>query len=304
MLVAPAAVVVGGFRSIPLAFAAGLALGVAQNLVAGYATFTQSILGFNTSVPFVVLLVAVVLLGRSRERRAGSLAQDAVPADALDDGPPARRRPARWLVPARACLGDDVLCQWNWLRGGDLGWPIKRPSLGPLHFSDNRTLAVTLLLVVLLVAWIIRNLTRSASGRQMAAVRASEPAAASSGISPTMVKLRLFTISAALAGAGGVLLATYNQQATNVNYVTEVGLVWLATAVLWGVRRPLAPGLAALTGAVGPALLSNGFHWPSWVPTFLSWNGTHSVWIPNVLFALGALTMAQDPEGILSAIRN
>jgi ABC-type branched-subunit amino acid transport system ATPase component len=119
-----------------------------------------------------------------------------------------------------------------------------------------------------------------------------------------MVKLRLFTISAALAGAGGVLLVTYNQQATNVTYVTEVGLVWLATAVLWGVRRPLGAVLAGLTSAVIPALLSNGFHWPSWVPSFLSWNGTHSVWLPNVLFGLGAITMAQDPEGILSAIRN
>src|SRR5260370_6386957 len=205
---------------------------------------------------------------------------------------------------ALAFLGDDVLFQWNWLRGGDLGWPIKRPSLGPLHFSDNRTLASTWLPGVLLGAWITRHLRRPAPARQLAAVRASEPAAASSGISPTMVKLRLFPISAALAGAGGVLLATYNQQATNVNYVTEVGLVGLATAVLWGVRRPLGAVLAGLTGAVVPALLSNGFHWPSWVPTFLSWNGTHSVWIPNVLFGLGAITMAQDPEGILSAIRN
>jgi ABC-type branched-subunit amino acid transport system ATPase component/branched-subunit amino acid ABC-type transport system permease component len=407
IFVATAAVVVGGFRSIPLAYAAGLALGVAQNLVAGYATFAQSILGFNTSVPFVVLLVAVVLLGRNRERRAGSVAEDAVPADAVDDRP-AWQRHAGWLVPALVLLGylffvaggywisvfteglalalvflsfvvvtglggmvslaqaafvtaagltagvlidhyhlpwlvgfvggtavaaligavvaipalrlgglalslatlalaflcDDVLFQWNWLRGGDQGWQISRPVLGPLHFSDNKTLAVTLLLLVLAVAWLIRNLTRSASGRQMAAVRASEPAAASSGISPTMVKLRLFTISAALAGAGGVLLVTYNQQATNVNYVTEVGLVWLATAVLWGVRRPLGAVLAGLTSAVVPALLSNGFHWPSWVPTFLSWNGTHSVWLPNVLFGLGAITMAQDPEGILSSIRN
>jgi branched-subunit amino acid ABC-type transport system permease component len=39
VFVATAAAAIGGFRSIPLAFAAGLALGVAQNLVAGYATF-------------------------------------------------------------------------------------------------------------------------------------------------------------------------------------------------------------------------------------------------------------------------
>ena len=406
VFVATAAVVVGGFRSIPLAFGAGLALGVAQNLVAGYATFAQTIQGFNTSVPFLALLVAVVLLGRNRQRRAGSVAEDAVPADALDDRP-AWRRHAGWLVPALVLLaylftadgywvtvvvgglalslvflsfvvvtglggmvslaqaafvtaagltagllmdqyhapwlvaflggtavaaalgavvaipalrlgglalsmatlalgflGDDVLFQWNWLRGGDSGWPIRRPSLGPLNFSDNRTLAVTLLLVVLAVAWLIRNLQKSASGRQMAAVRASEPASASSGISPTAVKLRLFIISAALAGAGGVLLATVNQQATNVTYVTQVGLVWLAAAVLWGVRRPLGAVLAGLTSTIFPALLSSGFRGPSWFPSFLSWQGTQSVWLPSVLFGLGAITMAQDPEGILSIMRN
>jgi ABC-type branched-subunit amino acid transport system ATPase component/branched-subunit amino acid ABC-type transport system permease component len=407
VFVATAAVVVGGFRSIPLAFAGGLALGVAQNLVAGYATFAQNIQGFNTSVPFIALLVAVVLLGRSRQRQAGSVAEDPVPADAHDDRP-AWRRHAGWLIPsglllcylffvaggywtsvfteglalaliflsfvvvtgiggmvslaqaafvtaagltagllldhfhlpwlvaflggtavaallgavvaipalrlgglalslstlALAFLGDDVLFQWNWLRGGDSGWPIRRPVLGPLHFADNKMLAVTMLLAVLAVAWLIGNLRRSASGRQMAAVRASQPAAAASGISPTMVKLRLFIISATLAGAGGVLLVTYNQAATNVTYVTEIGLVWLAAAVLWGVRRPLGAVLAGLFSAVFPALLSNGLHWPSWVPGFLSWHGTQSVWLPSLLFGIGAITMAQDPEGILSLIRN
>lgn len=407
VFVATAAAAIGGFRSIPLAYAAGLALGVAQNLVAGYASFAQSIEGFNTSVPFVALLIAVLIFGRSRARQAGSVAEDAVPA-LLPDDRPAWRRHAGWAVPslllllylffaadgywvsvftgglaltvvflsfvvvtglggmvslaqaafvtasgltagllmdqyhvpwlvafiggtavaaalgavvavpalrlgglaltmatlALGFLGDDVLFQWNWLRGGDSGWSIARPSLGPLHFADNRTLAVSLLLVVLFVAWLIRNLTTSASGRQMAAVRASQPAAAASGISPTTVKLRLFVISAALAGAGGVLLVTVNRQAANTTYVTQVGLVWLAAAVLWGIRRPLGAVLAAVVSAVFPALLGNGFHWPSWVPSFLSWHGTQSVWLPSVLFGLGAITMAQDPEGILSIMRS
>jgi ABC-type branched-subunit amino acid transport system ATPase component/branched-subunit amino acid ABC-type transport system permease component len=406
VFVATAAVAVGGFRSIPLAFAAGLALGVVQNLVAGYASFAQSIQGFNTSVPFLALLVAVVILGRSRERRAGSVAEDFAPAADRDERPVWQRHAGvivatavllvylffvastywvtvftgglavtlvllsfvvvtgiggmvslaqaafvtvagltagllmdhyhlPWLaafvggtavaaligalvaVPALRLgglalsmatlalgfLGDDVLFQWNWLRGGDNGWIIRRPVLGPLNFADNRTLAVALLLVVLVVVWLISNLTKSASGRQMAAVRASEPAAAASGISPPAVKLRLFVISAALAGAGGVLLATVNQQAANTTYVTENGLIWLAAAVLWGVRRPLGAVLAGLTTVVIPPLLANGFHWPSWVPSSLSWTGTSSVWLPSILFGLGAITMAQDPEGILSLTR-
>jgi ABC-type branched-subunit amino acid transport system ATPase component len=114
-----------------------------------------------------------------------------------------------------------------------------------------------------------------------------------------VVKLRLFTISAAIAGAGGVLLVTADQHATNVTYVTQIGLVWLASAVLWGVRRPMGAVLAGLTATLFPALLSTGVHLPSWVPGTLAWSGTQSAWLPQALFGLGAIAMAQNPNGIV-----
>src|SRR6202011_3073121 len=136
----------------------------------------------------------------------------------------------------------------------------------------------------------------------MTAVRSSEPAASTSGISPALVKLTLFAISAALAGLGGILLVTYDQHATNASYTTELGLVWLATVVLWGVRRPAGAIIAGLTGAIFPSILSGGFHWPSFIPTFLAWNGTKSIWLPSMLFGLGAIQMAQNPDGILAVM--
>jgi ABC-type branched-subunit amino acid transport system ATPase component len=42
-------------------------------------------------------------------------------------------------------------------------------------------------------------------------------------------------------------------------------------------------------------VLSSGFHF-----SFISWSGTSSVWLPQVLFGLGAVTMAQNPDGILA----
>jgi ABC-type branched-subunit amino acid transport system ATPase component/branched-subunit amino acid ABC-type transport system permease component len=403
VFVATAAAVLGGFRSVPLAFGGGLVLGIAQNLVAGYATFAANINGFNTSVPFIALLAALVVLGqrRNRVRLAGSVAEDAAAAVA-EPGRSATRRVLGWLVPAGLLfcyiffvasaywltvvttglalsvvflsfvvvtgvggmvnlaqaafvtaagltagllinqyhqswlvafiagtavaaalgafvavpalrvsglalslatlalgfLGDAVLFQWNYLRGGDSGWIIPRPSFGSVHLSSDRTYALVLLAVVLVVSLLISNLSRSSSGRQMVALRASEPAAASSGISPTMVKLRLFTVSAAIAGAGGVLLVTADQHATNITYVTQVGLVWLATAVLWGLRRPVGAVTGGLVGAMFPALLSSGIHLPPWLGS-LSWDGTKSTWLPMALFGLGAIAMAQNPRGIL-----
>ena len=199
-------------------------------------------------------------------------------------------------------LGDRVLFQWDWFRNFQTGWPIKRPSVGFIHLSDDRSLAIVLLIIVLIVTLLIHNLQRSASGRAMTAVRSSEPAASTSGIAPARVKLTLFAISAALAGLGGILLVTYDQHATNASYTTDLGLVWLATVVLWGIRRPAGAIIAGLTGAIFPSILSGGFHWPSFVPTFLAWNGTKSVWLPSLLFGLGAIQMAQNPDGILAVM--
>jgi ABC-type branched-subunit amino acid transport system permease subunit len=127
--------------------------------------------------------------------------------------------------------------------------------------------------VLLFVAWIVRNLIRSNVGRQIIALRASEPAAASSGISPNLTKLRLFLVSAAIAGAGGAMLVTADGAANNITYVTQAGLIWLASVVLWGVRRPAAAVLAGLSATLFPALLSSGFTLPSWLGS-VSWSGS------------------------------
>ena len=76
LFAAAAAAVFGRLRSVPLAFIGGLLLGVAQNLVAGYLNvgFLQNVQGLDSSVPFLVLLVGLVVPGSGRVRQAGSLA--------------------------------------------------------------------------------------------------------------------------------------------------------------------------------------------------------------------------------------
>ncbi|MFB4281955.1 ATP-binding cassette domain-containing protein [Nonomuraea sp. MTCD27] len=86
------AAVFGRLRSIPWTFAAGLALGVVQNLVAGYTDFLEEVTGLRTAVPVILLFAGLVLLNRSRDRVAGSAAEDAPPPDHLAGLPPWRRR--------------------------------------------------------------------------------------------------------------------------------------------------------------------------------------------------------------------
>jgi ABC-type branched-subunit amino acid transport system ATPase component/branched-subunit amino acid ABC-type transport system permease component len=400
--VAAAAAVLGGLRSIPLAFVGGLLLGVAQNLVFGYATFAKDINGFNSAVPFVFLLVGLVVMARDRRRWGGSAAEEVPPPDYLADLP-LWRRALPWTVAvaflvvyvlvladdfwvgvmatgltlsliflsfvvitglggmvslaqatfvlaaglttgmlinryewgflpamilgvavtvalssivalpalrlgglplalatlALAFLGDQVLFQWNWLRNTQSGWTIPRPVIGPFDMNNNKTFAMFVLLLVGVVTLLIHNLKRSSWGRAIAATRSSEVAANTSGVSVLRVKLGVFALSAAIAGVGGVLYASYQQSITNLSVTVVTGLLWLATVVLFGIRRPAAAVLAGIVSAASPVILSSGFH-ASYLPSFLSWNGTTSAEIPAILFGLGAVQLARSPDGVIS----
>jgi branched-subunit amino acid ABC-type transport system permease component len=97
-----AVVVLGGLRSIPIAFVGGLGLGVVQNLVAGYSDrflphFLSELSGLKSSVPFVLVIVLLLAFGRDRSRQGGSIAEDAPRPDHRSGLSPLRRR-LPWAV--------------------------------------------------------------------------------------------------------------------------------------------------------------------------------------------------------------
>jgi len=78
-----------------------------------------------------------------------------------------------------------------------------------------------------------------------------------------------------------------------------VGLFWLALAVTFGIRRPGGALLAGLAFAAGTAM----FHWiSSW--SFLSGGDIQalitSVYFVPILSGIGAIQLAQNPDGILA----
>ncbi|MFI7354300.1 ATP-binding cassette domain-containing protein [Streptomyces avidinii] len=389
LFVSATAAVIGRFASVPLAFAGGLGLGVLQNLVAGYASFAESITGFRTAVPFLILFGGLLVLTR-RARAAGVAASDAPPVDHLAGAPwsrrwgvwaagaallcaafytvttpfwsgllaqglaialvfmsftvvtglgamvslaqgtfvtgaalvagllmsrgwpfvaalavgtcaaallgalvalPALRLGGRSLALATlalAFLADQVLFQLRWLRNGDAGWSVPRPVVGPVDLSDDRAFGVALVVLVALVAAGLGALRNSPSGRAMLAVRSAPAAAVASGVSVLRTKLLLFTLSAGLAGFGGVLYASYNTRITATDFTAMTGLVWLAVVVAAGVRRPQYAVVAGLVFAVAPRVLADYV--------------TASAHLPVILFGLAGLALANDPDGYCAAV--
>ncbi|MFE6843354.1 ATP-binding cassette domain-containing protein [Streptomyces sp. NPDC057686] len=188
---------------------------------------------------------------------------------------------------ALAFLADQVLFQLRWLRNGDSGWSVPRPVFGPVDLGDDRALGVALVVVVAVCAAGLSALRNSPSGRAMLAVRSAPAAAMASGVSVLRTKLLLFTLSAGLAGFGGVLVASYNTRITATDFTAMTGLVWLAVVVAAGVRRPQYAVVAGVVFAVAPRLLSDYV--------------TQSAHLPVILFGLAGLALANDPDGYCAA---
>jgi ABC-type branched-subunit amino acid transport system ATPase component/branched-subunit amino acid ABC-type transport system permease component len=186
-----------------------------------------------------------------------------------------------------AFIVDKIVLQIEWFGGGVAGRRIERPQLGPIDFADERVFGIFLFALVLVVVWVIRNLNRSASGRAMFAVRSSEVAASAVGISHVRAKLSVFAVSSAIAGVGGVLMASVSGQVTPNSYPASIGLLWLAVIVTFGVRHPGGAVLAGVAFALGPEVIS-------WF--------TESTRLPTILFGLGAINLATNPDGMVSQV--
>jgi ABC-type branched-subunit amino acid transport system ATPase component/branched-subunit amino acid ABC-type transport system permease component len=446
-----AAVVLGGLRSIPIAFAGGLLLGVIQNLVAGYSDdilpkFLSDLGGLRSSVPYLLVIVLLLFIGRDRSRRAGSVADDVPPPDHREGLSKLRRRlpwaiwtviliafsmgwfgwdwlradsydqtviaqslvmaiiflsfvvvtgmsgqvslmqasfvtaggfAGGWAVThdfgidvpglashgqlnffwvvvlggfAAAALGavlawplmrlggvNFALGTLAWafflalvpfsvdsIRNGQSGWAYRAPTLdipglnwlndlvvhklewtgdvahlGKMDFSMLQEQILLFLSVFGILTLVVHAVMRSASGRAALAVRSSEVAAEASGIAINRSKVMMFALSAGIAGIGGALLGIFSFQFTDTTASVLPGLLWLALAVTFGIRRPGGALLAGFAFAAGTAV----FHWiSSW--SFLSGGEVQalitSIYFVPILSGLGAIQLAMEPDGILA----
>jgi branched-subunit amino acid ABC-type transport system permease component/ABC-type branched-subunit amino acid transport system ATPase component len=220
---------------------------------------------------------------------------------------------AIWTLAAAFFIGF-IPFEWNVIGQGDAGWAIRGPTLqfpgsgwihdliirqsGSFNFANIPDQIVLFLAVFGLIAFCIHNLKRSPTGRAMLAVRSAEVAARASGIRSERTKILIFALAAGIAGVGGVMLSLFSFGASNSTAPAYEGLYWVVLAVVFGIRRP------------GGALLA-GFAFAAGTPIF-SWFADNvlpggrvglllgSAYFVPMLAGLGAISLARQPDGILS----
>ncbi|HKY16953.1 MAG TPA: branched-chain amino acid ABC transporter permease, partial [Microthrixaceae bacterium] len=213
---------------------------------------------------------------------------------------------------AFALMFERMIRPLDWVSGGNVPVKVPRPSFGSVELTSNRSFLLFAAVLSAIASIVVILVRRGTTGRFLDAVRGSEVAAASIGITPSRQRLVAFVLSAGIAGFGGGLMASFVGEANyEANFVFLFGLVWLTLVVTAGARSVQAAIVSGITFFLVPKLLERLFAWPGNVldshpdvdgiaRTLLEFpNPTWSQGVAFILFGFGALTYAKHPEGII-----
>ena len=207
---------------------------------------------------------------------------------------------------AFAFFFDAVMVKFSWVGGGDTsllqGTRVPRPVVGPWDLDDDKAFLVLALLVLVVVSMAVIQIREGTVGRTLRALRGSEVAAESIGISPARARITAFAVSGFIAGLGGAMLSIHQQ---NVNYASNfapfAALFWLVLVISLGSRTVEGAAQAGAAFALFDAVVLRGtiFGWllrspdrvPGIFPLSPEWR--------FILFGLGTIQFARHPEGLV-----
>src|SRR5687767_4840880 len=150
---------------------------------------------------------------------------------------------------------EGALVEWVALTGGPGGiFNIPKPTLFGATLSLGRYYWVVVLAAAVAL-WATRTLMRSAWGRVFIAVKDSELAAESLGISVYAARTTAFTVSAAFAGAGGCLFAFLNGYLSPDSFTLQTSILFLLVVLVGGLGTLAGPVVGAVVLVALPELL-------------------------------------------------
>jgi ABC-type branched-subunit amino acid transport system ATPase component/ABC-type branched-subunit amino acid transport system permease subunit len=144
---------------------------------------------------------------------------------------------------------EGVLIEWGSVTGGPGGiFNIPKPALRAHYW--------TVTLAAALALWLTSNLRGSAWGRAFVAVKESEVAAESLGLSAYYVRIVAFTVSAAFAGAAGALFTFANGYISPDSFTLQTSILFLLALLFGGLGHIAGPVVGSLALTLLPELLT------------------------------------------------
>lgn len=213
--------------------------------LAGVGAFSVANLFSRLSVPYLIALPLVVLIGM---------------AVSLIIGLPALR--IRGLYLAVATLAFNLAAEFYLFKsrlfaGSTAGLIIDQPKYGPLNLGDTtlRPMFLFTLFFLLLSMLVARNLARTRTGRAFFSLRENEKAAATMGVGLTRYKLLAFAVSGGIAALAGALYGTYLGFVESTTWNSGRSLILIAMIMIGGLGSLIGPILGAFVVIGLPLLL-------------------------------------------------
>jgi len=146
--------------------------------------------------------------------------------------------------------------EWSGLTGGWNGLSaISAPGLFGMEFSD-RAIAYLVLALTVLATLLFGQLSVSAWGRAMRAVRDSEIASVSIGLNPIMIRNAAFGISAAIAGVAGGVFASVTNFISPDSFPFFQSILFLLVVMVGGIDTVFGSLIGAVIIVLLPEALS------------------------------------------------
>jgi branched-chain amino acid transport system permease protein len=192
---------------------------------------------------------------------------------------------------AFAILMDSLVFGNRSILGGGTTLAVPRPSLFGIHFDSERSFFVVVAVVAAVYANVFLAVRRSNFGRTLAAMRDSPNACQMLGMNLTAIKLRVFGLSALMAGAAGALVGGLQARVGQLDFLWQRSLSVLLVGTIFGITSVSGAFIGALFFVVLPEL------------TQKTQAGGGSLALQPLIIGLLAMATARRPEGIAGQLR-
>jgi branched-chain amino acid transport system permease protein len=174
-------------------------------------------------------------------------------------GIPSLRLRGNYLALATLGFGQVVgliLVNWTWLTGGANGIRnIVAPVVAGFELRTVPDWAVFIGILAVLSIFVVTRIRNSSFGRAMQAVRDSDVAASSMGVSLSSVKVLAFVVGAVFAGLAGALNAGFITYVSPGTYDLGLSVTILAMVVVGGASSPWGAAIGAILLTFLPEIL-------------------------------------------------
>ncbi len=194
------------------------------------------------------------------------------------------------LTLALAILMDNLVFSNKDVLGGGTTLAVERPDIFGWHLESERALFVVLVVVAVVFANVFLAVRRSAFGRMLAAMRDAPNAAQTLGMNITVAKLKVFALSALLAGAAGAFLGGLQSRIGALDFLWFRSLSVLLVATIFGITSMSGAFLGALFFVVLPEVTRGS-------------DATGGLALQPLIIGLLAIATARRQEGLAGQLR-